>query len=72
MLPGMTYCSVGEGKGQLYIYIVGSRPREMVMEEQEVFSVGGLGKLYTIPPDFLAPSLFPGPSFALFTAPCAL
>jgi hypothetical protein len=25
-----------------------------------------------VPPDFLAPSLFPGPSFALFTAPCAL
>lgn len=24
-----------------------------------------------IPPDFLAPSRLPGPSFALFTAPCA-
>lgn len=24
-----------------------------------------------IPPDFFAPNLFPGPSFALLTAPCA-
>lgn len=31
---------------------------------------GRMGGKY-IPPDFLAPSRLPGPSFALFTAPCA-
>lgn len=33
---------------------------------------GLIWKAMDVPPDFLAPSLFPGPSFALFTAPCAL
>lgn len=70
MLPGITYCSL---LGSAFLSTQSKSPfpptpflpplcQSRVYEEQWEESYP--------PPDFFAPNLFPGPSFALFTAPC--
>src|SRR3954462_1547957 len=61
MLPGITYCSVWA-----VISTVLLLPHYLCKVETQRQKEDG-----HLPPVFLAPNLFPGPSFALLTAPCA-
>jgi len=63
MLPGITYCSFYYSYEPCEVWGWKEKGRGLRQEKRN-------RKRGKIPPDFLAPNRFLGPSLALFTAPC--